>query len=213
MYLSRLCLNPLHAPAIRLAADRELVHRKLLAALPCRRLPKQPQASQPKTADVLFRIETTDQGPQILVVSAEPPAWDLLELAPRSLRCPPETKPYEPRLAVGQRLAFRLQARPAVKRRLEDGASKRRDCRTDEERLEWLRRKGALHGFVVESVGLTLLSIPQIKGSRSASCGAVQFDGVLVVTDPERLAEALRVGIGQQKAFGFGLLSLAPLGD
>lgn len=40
---------------------------------------------------------------------------------------------------------------------------------------------------------------------------AVQFDGVLVVTDPDKLREAVRNGIGPQKAFGFGLLSLAPL--
>jgi CRISPR system Cascade subunit CasE len=38
---------------------------------------------------------------------------------------------------------------------------------------------------------------------------AVRFDGLLVVTDPERLRHALRAGIGSAKGFGFGLLSLA----
>lgn len=39
----------------------------------------------------------------------------------------------------------------------------------------------------------------------------VRFDGVLRVTDVEVLLDALRGGIGPAKAFGFGLLSLAPL--
>jgi len=33
---------------------------------------------------------------------------------------------------------------------------------------------------------------------------------MLDVTDPVRLVEAVRDGIGPAKAFGFGLLSLAP---
>jgi CRISPR-associated protein Cas6/Cse3/CasE subtype I-E len=48
---------------------------------------------------------------------------------------------------------------------------------------------------------------------KSGRLSAVQFDGVLVVTDPDKLSVAVRNGIGPQKAFGFGLLSLAPLRD
>lgn len=43
--------------------------------------------------------------------------------------------------------------------------------------------------------------------------GAVRFDGVLIVTDAEKLRIAVCNGIGTQKAFGFGLLSIAPLRD
>ena len=39
----------------------------------------------------------------------------------------------------------------------------------------------------------------------------VRFDGVLQVTDVGALVEAVRGGIGPAKAFGFGLLSLAPV--
>jgi CRISPR system Cascade subunit CasE len=42
--------------------------------------------------------------------------------------------------------------------------------------------------------------------------GAVRFDGVLVVTDRDRFIAAITDGIGSAKAFGFGLLSLAPPG-
>ena len=36
------------------------------------------------------------------------------------------------------------------------------------------------------------------------------FEGVLEVTDPERFAATVRSGIGPAKAYGYGLLSLAP---
>ncbi|GFO83041.1 MAG: hypothetical protein A49_26680 [Methyloceanibacter sp.] len=90
-----------------------------------------------------------------------------------------------------------------------------------------------MNGFAVESLDLTILewgnSKPlQGKGgnptetreeARKRAFGpggrqrltAVRFDGVLLVTDPSKLCEAVRLGIGAQKAFGFGLLSLAPV--
>ncbi|NUQ01432.1 MAG: type I-E CRISPR-associated protein Cas6/Cse3/CasE, partial [Armatimonadetes bacterium] len=40
----------------------------------------------------------------------------------------------------------------------------------------------------------------------------VDFEGLLIVTDPPRFCEALRRGIGPAKAFGCGLLSVAPAG-
>jgi CRISPR system Cascade subunit CasE len=40
---------------------------------------------------------------------------------------------------------------------------------------------------------------------------SVLFEGVLEVTDPDRLRDALAHGIGSGKAYGFGLLSVAPV--
>ena len=39
----------------------------------------------------------------------------------------------------------------------------------------------------------------------------VDYQGVLTVTDPIRFHEAFTRGIGSAKAFGFGLLVIAPL--
>ena len=38
-----------------------------------------------------------------------------------------------------------------------------------------------------------------------------EADGELIVTDAEKLRETVANGIGPQKAYGFGLLSLAPV--
>jgi len=211
LYLSRIQLNPLYAPALKLAADPVALHRRILALLPCRQGSKPRTGLQPRTADVLFRVDETDSGPVVLIQSFEPPDWTRLEVAQRALRQPPETKLFEPAFRPGQRLAFRLLARPCKRR---DG--RRWDLRTDEERLAWLARKAELAGVKVESVGLTILSLPAIKGDRprgqpGSTFAAVRFDGELLVAEPSRLEAAVRRGIGAQKAFGFGLLSLAPL--
>jgi CRISPR system Cascade subunit CasE len=239
LYLSRLCLNPLFAPALKLAADPYEIHRKLLDTLPCGPKPKPATAAQPKTTDLLFRVDTTDAGPVLFVQTCTEPDWDALELAPRALQCPPQTKLYVPRFHLRQRLNFRILAQPVVRKSGRFGLKPngkrmpgpRRACRDDEERLNWLRRKGIASGFAIESVGLTLVewrnSKPlQAKGGDpvetheearkrafgpgdSQQLGAVCFDGVLVVTDPAGFEKTLAAGIGTQKAFGFGLLSLA----
>lgn len=216
LYLSRICLNPLYAPAIKLAADAQALHSRLYALF---------QKENPSGArSLLFRIDTEDEGPIVLLQSTSVPDWDALELAPRSLREQPATKPYDPAFAMGQRLSFRLLARPSIRKSGHFGSKPngkrkpgpRQTCRDDRQRLAWLKRKGADSGFQIESVGLTILSFPAIKSEKSprergGSFSAVQFDGVLVVTDPDKLKEAVRNGIGPQKAYGFGLLSLAPL--
>jgi CRISPR system Cascade subunit CasE len=241
LYLSRLCLNPLFAPALKLAADPYELHRKLLDTLPCGPRPKPDTGNQPKTADLLFRVDATDAGPVVLMQTSVEPDWGALELAPRALRCPPEPpKVYSPNCAPGRRLAFRLLCQPVVRRSGQFGVKPngkrmpgpRKACRDDEQRLDWLRRKGNACGFAIETVGLTLVEWRntkplQAKGGAPVETheearrrafglgspqrlGAVRFDGVLVVTDLECFRTALAAGIGPFKGFGFGLLSVAP---
>jgi CRISPR system Cascade subunit CasE len=241
LYLSRLRLNPLFAPALKLAADPYELHRKLLDTLPCMPKPKADTGNQLKTAELLFRVDATDTGPVVLIQSSEKPEWDALELARRALlQWPPQTKPYEPKCTLGQRLAFRLVCQPAVRKSGQFGTKvsgkrlpgPRRACRDDEQRLEWLRRKGNYGGFVIETVGLTLVEWRntkplQAKGGAPIEkheearrrafgpgfvqrLGAVRFDGLLQVSDPVKFGRTLAAGIGPAKAFGFGLLSIAP---
>ena len=46
---------------------------------------------------------------------------------------------------------------------------------------------------------------------RQVTLATVAFDGVLEVSDPGALREALASGIGPAKGYGCGLLTLAPL--
>lgn len=241
LYLSRLCLNPLFSRSIQLAGDPYALHQKLLPTLPCRPREKPNVPSQPKTADLLFRVDETENGPVVLTQTTVEPDWTALELAPRALLHAPETKPYSPVFAVGQRLCFRLLARPSKRcsnpfcwwsprlseqNHREIRRGQRYAIRDDEELIHWLHSQGKGHpdkpglngfdgrGFVVESVGITRVRWKNTKPlnvtARQYPLGAVRFDGVLVVADPAKFQRTVKEGIGTQKAFGFGLLSLAP---
>lgn len=50
------------------------------------------------------------------------------------------------------------------------------------------------------------------RNERAISLYAVRFEGILTVTDPDTFRTTVATGIGSAKAFGFGLLSLAPGG-
>ena len=84
----------------------------------------------------------------------------------------------------------------------------------------WIDRKAEQNGFTVSKIRpLEIGPVAEIrfnkknsKGERNSGCHAsVVFRGALEVTDREKFIKAYVSGIGSAKAFGFGLLLLAPL--
>jgi CRISPR system Cascade subunit CasE len=108
----------------------------------------------------------------------------------------------------------------------EDGRQigKRVELRREEDRLAWLARRGREYdGFALTTVRLdpagrevdAARADPAgrlLSRSRQLTFGTALFEGALVVTDAERFRAAFEGGIGPGKAFGCGLLSLAPAG-
>jgi len=171
----------------------------------------------PDLGRVLFRVDSSTEGPNILIQSQATPNWENLALVETDLRKGPQTKTVEFDLENGRELSFRLLARPSKRTSTGKGGApgQRRDLRSDEERLDWLIRKSAGAGFKVTGCGLSVFSLPAVHPEKSfrekgGSFSAIRFDGTLVVTDPERLESTVHLGIGIQKGFGLGLLSLGP---
>lgn len=87
---------------------------------------------------------------------------------------------------------------------------------------EWLVRKGQLNGFLVARVESRPDPITgdmqhgEKRGVNDASIKlshkAIVYEGLLKVTEIALFQQALRQGVGSGKAYGFGLLSLAPAG-
>ncbi len=80
--------------------------------------------------------------------------------------------------------------------------------------MAWISRKGDQGGFTVDED--TLRTIPRgreyfEKNGQRGLHSAVEFQGVLTVTDPAKFHETFTRGIGSAKAFGFGLLVIAPI--
>lgn len=94
----------------------------------------------------------------------------------------------------------------------------------EEQLVRWLERKAEGAGFALaiqegpegEQRPACITGPPQTyrvhrPEERPLTFIGVEFTGLLRVADPAALAETVRSGIGRGKAFGFGLLSLAPV--
>jgi CRISPR system Cascade subunit CasE len=203
MFLSRLVLNPRSRQVRREVAEPYEMHRTLLQAFP--------EGMQRQAERVLFRVDADREtgALKVLVQSSERPDWSPQEAKPGCLLAPAESKEFHPAFRAGQRLFFRLRANPTIKRE-----GKRLGLRTEEEQVEWLKRKGAAGGFRV--CGVQVVREGVLRGRKTDERGrhalthlAIRFDGVLEVADPGQLLDTLRAGVGSSKGFGFGLLSLA----
>ena len=83
-----------------------------------------------------------------------------------------------------------------------------------EDLIAWIKRKGAQGAFGVEEASLRTFPRGREyfqKNGRGGLHSAVEFQGVLTVTDPSKFYETFTRGIGSAKAFGFGLLVIAPV--
>lgn len=225
--LSRLILNPRSRRVWRDLADCQEMHRTVMSAFPQR------DGSARAACGVLYRVELRDlRRPQVLVQSRVEPDWsDLPEAYLLRLLDNPGVRSLDPvirRLDAGNRLRFRLHANPtkrvaaAPDAGRSDLRGKRMELRRPEEQEAWLHRKAEDGGFELVSVQArpdvaNVRTVPNDRrlGHRDGSLltfGAVTFDGVLRVVDADRFRETLHHGIGSGKAYGFGLLSVAPLG-
>lgn len=212
MYLSKLILNPRSRRVQREVAEPYQMHKSLMRAFP----------TGLKEGDerVLFRLEQGRNGALVLLVQSWTlPDWSWLADAPGYLlpvgEPNPAVKAFDLDLAPGQVLAFRLHANPTARRTFDD--KKRRVGIYDEQaQLDWLKHKGEQGGFRLLSAQTT--DRDDVGGTikddddkpHKIKLAAVRFDGLLQVTDPDRLRETVRRGVGSGKGLGFGLLSLAP---
>lgn len=178
--------------------------------------------------DFLTRLDDKPAGTQLLVVSpVEPvrPEW----LAPADSW---ETKPIPPGYFQPRAYRFQLHANPTVKRVVRNAAGeKKKNGRREpvglrknaEGKLEldepalraWLVRKGEASGFRLHATApLEIWADAQrFRKTKAGLHGvhhAVDFTGILEITDPTTFRTAFAAGIGSAKAFGFGLIALAP---
>ena len=204
MYLSRLRLNQSRR-AVLWTSNPYRVHQRLMMA--CDGDPR-----------LLFRIEESPDGLQILVQSQVQPAWTAAFNDFPVLLDAPESKPFDPTLQTGRLYRFRLLANPTVKRTfdLNGGKHKKRlGLLKEADQIAWLKRKLEAAGAEVQDCLIIPQGFQRSRKSAAQEGGsqthlAVLFEGLLTVKDPQRLSSALASGIGAAKGFGFGLLSLAP---
>jgi len=193
---------------------------------------KQVRVARKKEAGFLFRIDPQPSGRvALLAQSAIQPDWDYaFHNADYLLAAPPQVKPFDPGFLNGERLRFRLVANPTKKidtikketrqnlsndelRAMKGRHGKRVPVRT-EDLHEWLSGRAERGGFSLDGdsvaiqAGHIYVKKPGERGNRLRS---VRYEGRLEITNSGLFQETLIRGIGPGKAFGFGLLSVAPV--
>jgi CRISPR system Cascade subunit CasE len=229
MFICRLTLNPRNAGARRDASQPYELHRTLMRGLD--------GTSSTSPERLLFRVEPEPGtgGPIVMVQSQNQPDWSILLKNGYLIRAD-GPKALTPQIEVGRRFRFRLVANPVVKKKTagkkhsarvplihlyrEDNRTRFEDKRGEfAGYYDWLMRKGTQHGFsVIEARDAPFRLNHESRPGEARSYEkrdiphfGVRFDGELRVDDPGLMLEALKTGIGPAKAFGFGLLSLAPV--
>jgi CRISPR system Cascade subunit CasE len=132
-----------------------------------------------------------------------------------------ETKEYDGFLSLlqnGQVWKFRLRANP-VRSKNEEGKSRGKVLghTTIGKKMEWFAKRTVKYGFEMEqtSDGDPVFNVTQIETKKFQRKGEMVtfdtavFEGVLRIIDAELLADTIRKGIGREKAYGCGLLTLA----
>lgn len=203
MYLSRIVL-PESVEAVRLLADWHRLHHAVLTACP-------------RGAErTLFRLEPPRRHGEwagtILVQSERQPEWNAGEWPEGTRFDPPKAIPTT--FSPGHRLRFRLRANPTVKKKVEGKHNGRREgVLSEQAQLAWLMRKAEAGGFRILSC--VVIDEKQLEvrkpGGQRLSFRSVLFEGTIEVVEPNAFLNTIEHGIGPGKAFGFGLLSVAPV--
>lgn len=170
-----------------------------------------------KPRDFLTRLDRRREGFRLLIVSPMPPV--------RPDWCPANEESWKTRAVPDMYFtrrcyAFQLCANPTKKviKLKPDGSptknGKRAPLHTREDLVAWIIGKGEQGGFSVEEEKLRTFSRGREYFEKQGVPGlhsAVEFQGVLTVDDPAKFHQTFTRGIGSAKAFGFGLLVIAPI--
>ncbi|MER7369317.1 type I-E CRISPR-associated protein Cas6/Cse3/CasE [Nonomuraea wenchangensis] len=228
MFLSRLFIDPTSQHFRRDYADIQQMHRTVMSAFP----DVDGDTPARQAHGVLWRLDPHDRGFLLYVQSHVRPDWSSLPAyylaQPHQVR---DLQPLFEAITGGRKFAFRLVANPtrAVPRsdkaqlqRAEAGKTqqpRRVALQTPESQIDWLVRQGERHGFVIPSgrngrpdvaPHPALRTRGKTRTDSPVTIDHVRYDGHLIITDPARFTVAIRDGIGRAKAYGCGLISLAP---
>ncbi len=209
MYLSRIKLNTTLQNTIKALVAPNMFHG---AIENCEKCEKNERTRK------LWRIDNL-YGERYLLILSETQI-DFSDVANQfSGYCEYESKSYDSlveRITDGSKWQFKLRANPTVQKYDEKkGRGKVIAHTVNSLQEEWLSKQSKKYGFSL-SDGEWLVTHSQwyiFKKKKecksSVKIFAVTYEGTLTVTDKELFKNALINGIGREKAFGMGMLTVA----
>ncbi|GAB2722988.1 type I-E CRISPR-associated protein Cas6/Cse3/CasE [Kitasatospora kifunensis] len=234
MYLTRFRLNAARPGARKLIASSQALHAAVMSSFPDL-LPS--AAGRPR---VLWRLDRNAAAELLLYVVSpgRPDLTHLVEQAGWPAAAASGTPgwqtygyaPFLDRLDKGGIWNFRLTANPVHSVRVRDGQPTKRTAHvTTQHQIEWLLGRQEVGGFRIQEKPqerrrtergdlhqLVVRDQRSLEFRKTGSTGpvtikTVTYDGRLEVTDADALRKVLTEGLGKAKAYGCGLMTLAPI--
>jgi CRISPR system Cascade subunit CasE len=235
-YLSRVSLNPLRTQTQRMLRNPHILHAAVLGGLSrqpvVERVLWRLETTNPRRADLLVLTESRPSWEHLVEQAGWPSADDPQALVK-------SYEPLLDAVRRGRNFAFRLKANPAssTKRPLAASPAQAQRLTADRPRgirvahrkladqIGWLITRMTNNGMTVlhDNTADTAVAALRVtdrtrlefrKGDAKTAPQVVlecaTFDGLLRVEDASMATQALLAGIGPGKAYGFGLLTLAP---
>lgn len=233
-YLSRIWLNPLRTGAQRLLRNPQALHAAVLGGLSrqpvTERVLWRLEADSVHRASVLVLTDSTPCWEHLIEQAGWPGSDD-----PQA-----QVRPYDPllaRIALGREFAFRLRANPTSATRTPTNPSPaqsqqlelkrprgiRVPHRTAAHQLTWLTDRVNQWGFEIPQTtagtadvrltGRERMAFSKTDGADRRKTLVIQtatYEGRLRIIDPEAARRTLLNGVGRARAYGCGLLTLAP---
>lgn len=206
MYLSRIKLNISLRKTMQALAAPNLFHGAIESAEAGERTRK------------LWRVDTLYGEKYLLVLSEE--KIDLSSVAEQFGYSEYECKKYDgllERITNGSRWQFRLVANPTVQtkqRHTENGRGKVLAHISTQYQEKWILQKAEKNGFSLSDgewlvTGTRWYIFKKNKEqNHKVKLLSVTYEGTLTVTDADTFKKALSAGIGREKAYGMGMLTV-----
>lgn len=158
-------------------------------------------------AGVLYRVDQTARGGQILVQTQMCPQLDRLPVGYGQAQTR-ELDPLLDWLRPGALVRYRIAANTCKRRSHSTQVIPLRGTEADQWWITRASRSGlALQSLIPHSLDNAVGGDRKSGVRHALTC----FDGIAAVTDPAALRAAILTGIGRGKSHGCGLLSISPL--
>lgn len=215
MYLSRLMLNPdLRKTQIALF-NPNVFHGALEAVF-----------KESSDERYLWRIDKVQNHLYLMIVSRTLPDFKSLEEQFGYPQTKAESLNYQTfldKIQNGGTWKFKITCNPTISLSVasssDESKSKKQSrgkvvpvCHLDNQ-IDWLAEKGLKNGFKIDKESVQLIqdkavSFKKKTSARKVSFQSVTLEGLLTVTDADSFREALISGIGREKAFGQGMMTI-----
>ena len=162
----------------------------------------------------LWRIDCLAGKKYLLLVSEREPSRELLES--RGVKGSFASKEYDTFLSTihtGDQFRFRIVLNP-VHAVLEDERKRGKvyPLYAEKDQLQFLLDRGPKHGFTVPEDQVMIVERGQErllkKGNHSTNLVKAVYEGRLKVLDSSRFVDLLINGMGREKAYGFGMMTV-----